>query len=133
MPDTPPRSIPSPSPDMSVSDYRLLQVERQCDGVQREIKRLHDAIVQWRASDKLEMTMAVERCGTHGKRLDDMEHKFKEHASDESTAVISVVRHEMERQEFQKAKDTPARLGVFIATLIATLGAVMSWIKGGGQ
>ena len=133
MAETPPRSIPSPSPDMSVSDYRLLQVERQCDGVQREIKKLHAAIVQWRASDKLEMAMAVERCGHHGKRLDDIEHKFKEHTSDESTAVISVVRHELERQEFQRTKDTPARWGVFVATLLATLGAVMSWIKGGGQ
>jgi hypothetical protein len=133
MSTTPPRSMPTPSPDMSVADYRLLQVERQCDGVQREVKKLHEALIQWRASDKMDMAMAIERCGSHGKRIEDMEHKFERHLSDESTAVVRVVQHEMEKREFQQSRDTPARWGVFVATLLATLGAVMSWIRGGGQ
>lgn len=121
---TPPRSMPTPLPDMSVSDYRLMMVESECRHTVRELKKLNDTISNWRSTDRTEMALAVERCSSHSVMIRELDEKIRACASDESTAVIRVVNHEIDKREFAAAKDHTARWGSLIALIIAAIGAV---------
>lgn len=132
MSDTPPRSVPTPSPDMSVSDYRLMMVENKCESIAREMRRMADALQSWRSSDKMEMALAVERCASHGARINDLEAKLETHAKDESTAIVTVVQSEIERHEWRREKeantDNAARTAGIIGTILGAAAAVKAWL-----
>lgn len=72
--ETPSRQHPAMSKDMTVSDYRLQEVERAVRALSRQVKDFMDT-----AHDKESAhIVAIERCSAHGTKIDSLDKSTEE-------------------------------------------------------
>lgn len=67
--------------DMTVTDYRLQAVENAVHGLTKSITKL----IEKSNADEVETKIAIERCSTHGFRLEVVEKELKDKGRDPVT------------------------------------------------